>query len=347
MRSAPGGSASVATAVAASTVLTSLVAVPMGVSAVDAASDPVEFAMGIEQSDARFPEAIDLSASELAIAATDTTQPTAVGEATPTPMPRVEDDQGDNELAVAIATPTAPPTAALATPTPDSVPQPSAPTPAPTPALPSPTPQPPPEERPEPTARPTPSPEAPTPESTPTPRPRVAPTEPSPTPVRPSPTPEPTETPSPDAEPTPTLPVGTETDVYAFISTEGHLAEDTPGQVLVKAVNIGYETTTGLVMQVTVSGGDVLSVSPDPAGWTCTGGGASWECRGPRLVGREAGRHVVNVMPGDDDIVVSVSISHALPDPDPGNNSASHTLDVRDDDDDDDDSDSDDDSDDG
>lgn len=179
----------------------------------------------------------------------------------------------------------------------------------------------------------------PTTEPLPTPTPRPIPTAtsvpPTPTPLAPTPTataePE-LPTPEPTAEPSPTeapeqrseqppldedLP---STDVYAYV-VDALLTENEVGSVDVKAVNGGGEPTTSVTMTMAMSGGTILSVTPQRSNWTCSGGGSTWSCSGPDLGASGYSRSMMSVLPDDDTVTVSVAVTHDLLDDAPGNNS--------------------------
>ncbi len=318
-----GGGASIVASVAVSSVMTAAVALPMGVTALEAANKTLSSEEAIVTTDERFPDYVDLSTSELAALIEPTAEaapepdPSSTPSATAIPEPLGEAEDAV-ELAIVLPTPT-PTLAPVPTPIPtvDAAPAPTArpapsPTPKPrrTPRPERPTSQPDPTARPDPTAQPTPAPAQP---DTPTTVPVATPTS-QPTSV-------------PTVEPPLPLPG---TDVYAYIATEDILVEDETATIFVKAVNIGPASTTDVVLTVNVQGGTVTGVTPDPFGWSCSGAGSTWVCSGPFLESRDVGRNIVSLVPEADTVVVEVSVSHQAPDDQPGNDVTTSTLEVID-----------------
>ncbi len=303
-------------ALTVSTIMTAIVAVPLGL---DAASDdgrPAGIDEAISADDARFPAAVPLADAEIELLASDEladeplvdeaevagvfVTPTAVATDDPTPEP-VE------QLAILIPTPTSTPEEQRA---PDR--------PAATPPSPETTEQ----SEPEPTVAPTPR----------SPTPDAPPDDDEPPPATPRPTateePEPTLEPAPTAEQAPTPdPDGPSTDVYAFVSGDA-LREDQVGSLELKTVNGGSNETTGVTVSVSASGGSILSVSPGRADWTCTGTDAAWQCTGPTLEAVSSSRGIMTLLPHDQDLTVSVAVDHALIDEEPANNSFSTAVPV-------------------
>lgn len=349
MRSAQSSAASVVAAVATSTLITSAVALPLGVSAIEARTSDVAVTDAIDTSDPRFPAPVKLSESELAaaVARSEQVQPpptgsedsagepgssgddeVAIGIPTPTPDtsvgPEAQASDTDEPTATPDPEPTEEPTVApgelAPTPTPDAV----QPTPTPDDVLPTPTPD---VVEPSPTPEPQPSPPPRDPgrpgqPSEPTPRPATPPTaRPSTPPTTPTPAPSPSPAVEPEARPS--------TNVYASIDAAGRLRGGQRGEVMVKAVNAGDTRTTDVVMTISVVGADVLGVTPGGSGWWCTGAGGTWQCRGAEVWPGGHGRATLALVPTADRIHVSVSVNHALDDTNPADDTATETVRVR------------------
>lgn len=292
MRSA---GASVVGAAAASTILTATVALPMGVQAFDAAGDPDGLHEEIALGDVRFPSAVPLDQEQLELLETPDQPPQVALSPTEDPAPTTASTQQ--------ATPTASAAPeddefAIIFPTPTT----EAP-PPPTPTL-----------QPAPTSTPVPS--------TPTP---LAPTE-TPTATATATT-TPTDPPATTPEPAPPLTSDESTDVYAYVAGPP-LVENEVGNVEVKAINGGASATTAVTVTVTAAGADILSVTPQRAGWTCAGGSSTWSCSGPELEAEGYSRNVMALQAGEEDVTVSVSVSHAIVDEAPGNNDLSARVPV-------------------
>ena len=305
-----GASASLVGAAVVSTVLTAAVALPMGVNVVAAANDPAGLHEAIAANDSRFPAAVPLAKEQLevlerpenstkvlaappAVTADPTSTSTPTARATSQPAP----DNGTEELAIFPTPTTEPPP----TPTPRPIPPASPVPPRPTPLAPTPT--------------ATAEPDIPTAEPT---------TEPATDPTAP---PSPTDV--PEALPGPPLLDEDQpsTDLYAYV-VDSLLTQNEVGTVDVKAINGGSELTTSVTMTMAMSGGTILSVTPQRSNWTCSGSGSTWSCSGPDLEAAGYSRGMMSVLPSDDDATVSVAVTHDLLDDVPGNNSLSAQVPV-------------------